>query len=228
MKARRSLALPCFALPGLALPCALICLDAFGQGVVGVRMEAGSGPTVAWVSAGPDRGVSTARWLIEWSGDLRAWHGVTFEGSEPAGEWERWRWPVEAGAVGFARVTAAELSVRWGRSPKSALSSPADVLGLTNVTHSLLPSGAYAFAAGDGYDFWAWPEVSGVPRAGNGFYLAPFQVAMADASDGYAGTVVNGWTYQSVTIGSDVYRVFRTQNVLHGAVTITVNAIGAP
>jgi hypothetical protein len=180
----------------------------------------GADCVLRWPAAVPDPGQASARWLVEWSADLRTWHGATYLGVAPAGAMEAWAWP--AGPVGFARVTAAELAVRWGRSPKAALTTAADLLCLEHNEHRLDPTGVYAFAAGDGFDFFAFPEGYGVPRGYDGFDWPPFPVSMAEAADGYAGDVENGWTFQRVAVGSDIYRVYRTQNVLHGPATIHV------
>lgn len=109
----------------------------------------------------------------------------------------------------------------WGKTTLASLGQ-SDVLALAESESTSAFAGAYAFAAGAGYCFFAWPEAFGAPAVGSGFALGSFPMSMAAAGDGYAGTVVNGWTAQVVSVGGVNYYVFRSQNQLGGAFSVTV------
>lgn len=132
--------------------------------------------------------------------------------------------PVSSTPVTLATLlgggVVATSPVYYGRSTNATVGQ-GDILGLT-VAQQSSRQATYSFSAGSGYGFLAWPASYGIPPATSGFMTGAFQTAMAAAADGFSGTVSNGWTYQTVTVNSVSYYVFRTQNALSGAYTITV------
>jgi hypothetical protein len=119
-----------------------------------------------------------------------------------------------------ATYTIGSLStVYYGKSTSSTLNASA-VQALSSTVSASAFGRTYSFSAGSGYCYFAWPDSFGSPRSSDGFYQAPFPASMAASGDGYSGTTVNGWTYQTVTISGTTYRVYRTQNQLAGAVSI--------
>jgi hypothetical protein len=113
-------------------------------------------------------------------------------------------------------------AIYWGRNTKTTLGG-SDVATLGSTLTVSAWGGTFNFAAGSGYLYLAFPAALGSPAAGNGFASGAFPVSMAAAADGYSGNVVNGWTYQPVTVGGTVYAVYRTQNQMTGAFNITVS-----
>lgn len=111
--------------------------------------------------------------------------------------------------------------VRWGNSTSSTLNE-AGILGLANsaTVSSIQRSWNFgAFAAGT-YQFFIIPDGQGSPRATDGFWLAPFPVDIAGATEGYNDGTQNGWSYELVTVSGVVQRVYRTKYALEGGVTI--------
>ena len=102
--------------------------------------------------------------------------------------------------------------------------------GIQSLASSALATnknGNYSFAAGN-YKYFAWADSLGSPTAINGFFSGGFPVAMAGASEGYNNTDSNGWNYDAVNVTNTfgittTYRVYRTLNVLGGAINITVS-----
>jgi len=102
--------------------------------------------------------------------------------------------------------------------------------GIESLASSSLASnknGNYSFAAGN-YKYFAWADSLGSPTAVNGFFSGGFPVAMAGTSEGYLNTDANGWNYDAVNVTNTfgittTYRVYRTLNVLGGAINITVS-----
>jgi len=121
-----------------------------------------------------------------------------------------WLWRVYAGTSANATLTANQIKAL------------ADSAGLQAGF-----AGTYSFSAG-GYKYVAYPDEMGDVTA---FLDAtnPFLISMATASDNaaYSHVQSNGWAYAlvSVTNANAVatsYRVFRTQYVLGGAISIRV------
>lgn len=87
-------------------------------------------------------------------------------------------------------------------------------------------AGTYAFIAGD-YKYFAWPDSFGGPSSFKD-QATQLAVAMADATDDAAySNTENGFSYALVSVTNGFgettnYRVYRTKNVLGGAITIIV------
>jgi hypothetical protein len=102
--------------------------------------------------------------------------------------------------------------------------------GIESLASSTLAStknGTYSFVAGD-YKYFAWANSLGSPTAVNGFFAGGFPVAMAGPADGYNYLDSNGWYYDAVNVTNAfsqtiTYRVYRTLNVLGGAINIIVS-----
>ncbi|MBX3732592.1 MAG: chitobiase/beta-hexosaminidase C-terminal domain-containing protein [Verrucomicrobiae bacterium] len=125
-------------------------------------------------------------------------------------------------AGGTYTITAPTGIVYWGNSSATTMSA-AQVQALSNSSAESTPFRQYSFSSGSGvYKHLVWPTSLGSPRAGDGFLLPPFPVAMATATEGATSGPENGWYWQTVTIGGVSYRHYWTFNQLNGAITITV------
>ena len=126
----------------------------------------------------------------------------------------------DANVTSAAYTITSGTKVYYGRSSNTSLTG-AQVEALTSVTR--IPAanqginGSYSFSAGTGYYYIAWLFSFDDPLATTGFVINGVPVTMADASVSYNGTVVNGWTYQTATAGSNTYKVFRSAYPLTGA-----------
>jgi len=106
-----------------------------------------------------------------------------------------------------------------------------DILALTGNLASGFAQ-TRSFAAG-GYKYYCWPDTFGSPTASTGFKDTSngLPVAMATSTDNAAySNVQNGWYYALVSVTNTAptpvttnYRVYRTQNVLGGTITIQVS-----
>lgn len=121
------------------------------------------------------------------------------------------------------------VSWRWrlfyGTNANTSLTE-ANIEALTNNNLDTVFAGTYTFVAGN-YKYFAFPSAFGVVGL---FKDADTQlaVAMAGPAEGYTTTSGNGLYYQvvSVTNAHGVthnYNVYRTRNILNGAITITVS-----
>lgn len=114
----------------------------------------------------------------------------------------------------------------WGSSTNATLNA-SQIIALANQNDVDDAGGTYNFPANSpsAYLYLCWPDDSSKqPAAGNGFSSGGLPVALAGASEGYANSE-NGWNYALVTVGSDVYRVYRTYYPLFLALPITVVTI---
>lgn len=120
------------------------------------------------------------------------------------------------------------ISWRWlnyfGEDTRTTLLEAEIKTGLTNSNLVTTEVGTYAFAGG-GYKYLVYPDSFGSP---NLFKDAAtnLQVAMADNSDGYT-TLSNGYYYNTISITNQysvatTYRIYRTKNILGGAIDIIV------
>lgn len=111
----------------------------------------------------------------------------------------------------------------WGESVNPTLTTN-QITGLTNNNLSNTENGSYDFVGG-GYKYIVYPTSFGSPN----FFKdesTNLQVAMADNSDGYS-TLSNGYYYNTIAITNQygivtTYRVYRTKNILGGAISIII------
>jgi hypothetical protein len=116
--------------------------------------------------------------------------------------------------------SATPFTAYFGRSASETLDE-AGVSGLGSESRYSV-GGSYSFAAGSGYVYLAFPVTAGSPRAGDGFQVSGFPMSLAGAAEGYSGDV-NGWGFQTVSVGGVDYRVFRSYFTLAGSVTVQVS-----
>lgn len=138
--------------------------------------------------------------------------------------------PAYSGAVwdyrlllGSASAAAGGKTLYYGVSDETDVTEEIVTTQFTKVWMQSVGSG-FSFAAG-GYKFFVWDDDLGSPLEDVGF-LDPrtrMAVSMAAEADGYTETE-SGWYYQLLSIGSTAHRVYRTRNVLGGAVKINVQA----
>lgn len=138
--------------------------------------------------------------------------------------------PEYSGAVWDYRLLLATASgsgggktIYYGISTETEVTESIVTTQFTKVWAGSLGSG-FSFLAG-GYKFFVWDDELGAPLADVGF-LDPrtrMAVSMAGDAEGYDETE-NGWYYQLLSIGGVAHRVYRTRNVLGGAVKINVQA----
>lgn len=112
----------------------------------------------------------------------------------------------------------------YGTSTNTSLSA-AQIQGLANSNLSTSIAGNYNLAAG-GYKYFCVPNSFGnINTIVDG--LTGFNVAMADASDGYTNTA-GGFNFQIVSVTNPNgqttdYRVYRTKNTLGSAINIIIS-----
>lgn len=127
---------------------------------------------------------------------------------------------------GFSRNFTIEWRWRmfFGTSTNTTLNAT-QIQGLANSNLSTSIVGSYSLAAG-GYKYFCVPNSFGnINTIVDG--LTGFNIAMADASDGYTN-VAGGFNYQIVSITNvngqtTDYRVYRTKNILGSAINIIIN-----
>jgi hypothetical protein len=115
--------------------------------------------------------------------------------------------------VGYTITTGAK--VYYGRSTNTTLTgSQIESLSYQQKTAGI--NGTYAINTGSGYYFYAWPVSFDTPVTITGFVINAVPVSMADASVGFTGTSVNGWTAQTVSSSTTTYYLFRSAYPLTG------------
>lgn len=122
----------------------------------------------------------------------------------------------DGGGGGGYEPPAETYAVYWGRSTNTVLTD-VQILALSNSATVSNYAGSYAYVSGTGYHYWAVPD-SENPSS---IMLGAFSVSLAESSQGYNETS-NGLTYTLVTIGSTVYRLYRTYNTQAGAATYVI------
>lgn len=91
-------------------------------------------------------------------------------------------------------------------------------LGVTTIAGSRKPTPVPTEAVPEGeifgYVYFVWPVAQGAPRAVDGFFLAPFPIAMAQSGilDVHAG---NGWYADVVEFAGVPHYVFITENTFN-------------
>lgn len=111
---------------------------------------------------------------------------------------------------------ADTFTLYWGRSTNTTLTG-AQIQALSNSASASIIARTNSYAAGTGYLYFACPD-SEDPAT---MEVGAFALALAGATDGYASTS-NGLTYTTVTVGSTLYRLYRTSNTLAGATSIVI------
>jgi hypothetical protein len=128
-----------------------------------------------------------------------------------------------------------DLTVNWywrryiGTSTNTTLTE-AQIEALATQAVSSTFATTYALAAG-GYKYFVWDDTLGSPTASTGFKdtATNLAVAMADSTDNAAySNVQNGWSYALVSVTNvngvvSNKRVYRTKNILGGAINIQVS-----
>lgn len=122
-------------------------------------------------------------------------------------------------------VRARTGSIWYGRSTNSSGFTSTEVQTWTE-REATTRVGNYSFVEGDGYLCFAIPVDLGAPAdlgLGEGFRIGAFPAAMArpDGTPPY-GVFLNGYGIEYVTFGGVSYRVYRTYNILHGSVTLSI------
>jgi hypothetical protein len=122
---------------------------------------------------------------------------------------------------GWRKYTGASASTTLNEAAIEALGSTiSNIIPITT-----------AFLASATYKYFCWPDLFGSPTAGTGFRdtSTNLAVAMADSTDDiiYSNTQ-NGWSYGIVSVTNSFgvttnYRVYRTKNIIGGAITIQVS-----
>lgn len=105
----------------------------------------------------------------------------------------------------------------WGRSASTTLTG-AEIQALSNSDSASTYAGTFSYSSGSGYLYYAVPD-SQDPVS---MMVGSFPVSLADGSLGYSSTS-HGLTYTTVTVGSTLYRLYRTYNTLAGATSIVVS-----
>lgn len=134
--------------------------------------------------------------------------------------------------------TTASTSVTWelrkfiGVDANTTLDETGiEALNVSNTLATSL-SGAYVFSPSATYKYFCCPVAFGAPAPVIGFKDAAtnLNVSMAGPAEGYNTADANGWYYQTVSVTNSTatpyttnYRVYRTKNVLNGAITIIVS-----
>jgi hypothetical protein len=111
---------------------------------------------------------------------------------------------------------ADTFTLYWGRSTNTTLTG-AQIQALSNSASASVIARTNSYTAGTGYLYFACPD-SEDPAT---MTVGAFALALAGATDGYASTS-NGLTYTTVTVGSTLYRLYRTSNTLAGATSIVI------
>lgn len=112
----------------------------------------------------------------------------------------------------------------WGEDTRPSLVEAEIKTGLTNSNLVTTEVGTYQYLGG-GYKYLVYPDSFGSPNLFKDG-ATNLQVAMADNSDGYT-TFSNGYYYNTLTITNQysiptTYRIYRTKNILGGAIEIIV------
>lgn len=111
---------------------------------------------------------------------------------------------------------ADTFTLYWGRSTNTTLTG-AQIQALSNSASASIIARTNSYAAGTGYLYFACPD-SEDPAT---MMVGAFALALAGSGEGYASTS-NGLTYTTVTVGSTLYRLYRTYNTLAGITSITI------
>jgi hypothetical protein len=105
----------------------------------------------------------------------------------------------------------------WGRSTNTTLTG-VQIQALSSSASVSSVSRTVSYVAGTGYLYFACPD-SEDPTS---MMVGAFALALAGSVEGYASTS-NGLTYTTVTVGSTLYRLYRTYNTLAGVTSIVVS-----
>jgi len=146
-------------------------------------------------------------------------------------------WKGQATNTNSVVFSSDNFTVNWfyrnhyGTSTNATLAA-SDILALVGNPLASGFAQTQSFAAG-GYKYYCWPDTFGSPTASTGFKDTSngLPVAMATVTDNAAySNVQNGWYYALVSVTNTAptpvttsYRVYRTQNVLGGTITIQVS-----
>ena len=154
--------------------------------------------------------------------------GVTFPVSIQKTSSTSHTWRVDANRLNTTNFYRNHsISWRWrnyfGESVNATLTHD-QITGLTNSNLVTTEVTTYDFVGG-GYKYICYPNAFGSPNLFKD-EATNLQVAMADNSDGYT-TLSNGYYYNTISITnqygiSTTYRVYRTKNILGGAISIIV------
>lgn len=136
-------------------------------------------------------------------------------------------------------TTNASTTVIWefrkyiGGSASATLNAAGIQALAVDTSLDIVLSGTYVFSAAATYKYFCCPDSFATPTAMTGFkdISTGFAVSMADSSDNaFYSNTSNGWSYGlvSVTNGTATpvttnYRVYRSKNILNGAITIVVS-----
>lgn len=202
----------------------------------GGTYEFGAAPTItlAWTATKRSNSITG----ITVDGTVETPTGNTQSGTEPGSYTSNtnktWNMSVTDGTT----TPTASTSIIWqlrkfiGANALTTLAE-ADIEALS-VSNALAASlnGTYAFGASATYKYFCCPSTFADPTATTGFKdsatLLP--IGMAGAAEGYTSTDSNGWNYLTVSVTNSTatpyttnYRVYRSKNVLNGAITIIVS-----
>ena len=111
---------------------------------------------------------------------------------------------------------SSTFTLYWGRSSNTVLTG-AQIQALSNSASVSSVAGTVAYSSGSDYLYFACPD-SEDPMD---MQVGSFTLATANSAEGYASTS-NGLHYTTVTVGSTLYRLYRSYNTIAAATSLVV------
>lgn len=111
---------------------------------------------------------------------------------------------------------SSTFTLYWGRSSNTVLTG-AQIQALSNSASVSTVAGTVTYSSGSDYLYFACPD-SEDPLD---MQVGSFTLATANSAEGYASTS-NGLHYTTVTVGSTLYRLYRSYNTIAAATSLVV------